>query len=207
MSKRKAGGDIKRKFNEQWENEFLFIASPSGKPFCTVCKTTLSQNRKHDLKRHYTTQHRAEIDGKKLLLGSELRKEYVAKKKEEIRRQSLLRTKSCESLAMTAASYEIALTPAKRRKPFSDGEEIVKPCLNIFVKRIGDKNIESKVAKIALSKQTITRRIEELSHDVSNQLKDLVHSCIFSWYYWTSQWSQFETTGQEQTVSWLGEWY
>ena len=128
----------------------------------------------------YTTQHQAEIDGKKLLLGSELWKEYVAKKKEEIgRRQSLLRMKSCESLAMTAASYEIALTLAKRRKPFSDGEEIVKPCLNIFAKRIGDKNIESKVAKIALSKQTITRRIEELSYDVSNQLKDLVHSCTY----------------------------
>ena len=69
MSKRKAEGDIKREFDEQWENEFLFIVSPSGKPFCTVCETTLSQNRKHDLKIHYTTQHQTEIDGKSFCLG------------------------------------------------------------------------------------------------------------------------------------------
>ncbi|XP_076346243.1 uncharacterized protein LOC143244793 isoform X2 [Tachypleus tridentatus] len=29
MSKRKAESDSKRQFNELWENEFLFIASPS----------------------------------------------------------------------------------------------------------------------------------------------------------------------------------
>ena len=86
MSKRKAESDSKREFNDQWENELLFIAGPSGKPLCIVCENTLSQNRKHDLKRHYTAQHQTEIEGKlKLVLGSELRKEYVTKKKEEIR--------------------------------------------------------------------------------------------------------------------------
>ena len=32
MSKRKAESDSKREFNDQWENELLFIAGPSGKP-------------------------------------------------------------------------------------------------------------------------------------------------------------------------------
>ena len=46
----------------------------------------------------------------KLVLGSELRKEYVIKKKEEIRkRQNIFAKVSCEDLAMTEASYEIAL--------------------------------------------------------------------------------------------------
>lgn len=181
MSKRKAESDSKREFNEQWENEFLFIAGPSGKPLCIVCENTFSHNRRHDLNRHYKTQHQTEIEGKlKLVLGSELRKEYVIKKKEEIkRRQNIFVKRSCESLAMTEASYEIALALAKKRKSFSDGEEIVKPCLQIFARCLGDKNIERKVDEIALSKQTVTRRTEELSHDVSEQLKDLVHACTF----------------------------
>ena len=48
-------------------------------------KNTFLQNRRHDLNRHYKTKDHAEIEGKlKLVLGSELRKEYVTKKKEEI---------------------------------------------------------------------------------------------------------------------------
>jgi len=76
MNKRKAETDNKREFNQQWENELLFIAGLSRKPLCIVCEKTLSQNRRHDLKRHYKIQHQTEIEGKlKLVLGSELRKE------------------------------------------------------------------------------------------------------------------------------------
>ena len=116
MSKRKAESDSLREFNEQWENEPLFIAGPSGKPFCIVCENTLSYNKKHDLNRHDKTQHQLNIEGKmKLELRSELRKEYVTKKKEEIRkRKNIFVKRSCEDLAMTEASYEIALVLAKK---------------------------------------------------------------------------------------------
>ena len=104
----------------------------------------------------------------------------MAKKKENFKnRQNLFVTKSCESLAMLQASYEIAFLLAKKHKPFSDGEEIIKPCIQKFVQSIGDKNIEKKVKEIALSKQTITKRIEELSQDVCEQLKDRFHTCSF----------------------------
>ena len=80
---------------------------------------------------------------------------------------------------MLEASYKIAFLLAKKHKPFSDDEEIIKPCLQKFAQSSGDKSIEKKVKKIALSKQTITRRFEELSHDVSEQLKDRFHTCSF----------------------------
>ena len=130
MSKRKAGSDSKRQFNEVWENEFLFIASPSGKPMCIVCESTLSDYRRYGLSRHYK-KHQAEIEEKQQLVpGSELRKAYVVKKKETIiKRQNLFVKKSCDSSAMLEVSYEIALVLAKKHKPFSEGEEIVKPCL------------------------------------------------------------------------------
>ncbi|GLV40077.1 hypothetical protein CBL_02962 [Carabus blaptoides fortunei] len=126
------------------------------------------------------TQHQTNIEGNmKLGLGSVLRKEYVTKKKEEIRRQNIFTKLSCEDLAMTEAFYEIALVLAKKTKPFSGGEEIFKPCLQIFASHLGNKDIERKGNEIALSRQTVTRRIEELSQDVSQQLEDIVHSCTF----------------------------
>jgi len=180
MGKRKAGSDSKRQSNELWENEFLFIATPSGKPMCIVCESILSDYRSYDPSRHYK-KHQAEIEEKqKLVLGSELPKEYVVKKKEDItKRQSLFVKKSCDNLAMLEVSHEIAFVLAKKHKPFSDGEEIVKPCLQKFAQRVGDKSFERKVSEVALSKQTITRRIEDLSHDVCEQVKDRVHACSF----------------------------
>ncbi len=55
MSKRRAETDTKHQFNEQWEDEFLFILGPSGKPLCLVCESILSDKRRHDLNRHYKT--------------------------------------------------------------------------------------------------------------------------------------------------------
>ena len=182
MSKRQAESDCKCEFNEEWENDFLFIANPAGKPLCIVCETTLSYNKKHDLDRHYKTQHQTTIeDEKKLRLGSELHKKYVTKKKEEIRRrQKIFGQIISEDLAMTEGSYEIALHLAKRKKPFSDEEEIVKPCLQIFAKHLGNKSIEKKADEIAISKQTVTRRKKELSQDVSWQLEGLVSLVLSS---------------------------
>ena len=73
---------------------------------------------------------------------------------------------------MTEASYEIALALARKKKSFTNGEEIVKPCLQIFAHHLDNKVFERKADEI-------TRRIEELSQDVSQQLEDLVHSCNF----------------------------
>jgi len=39
---------------------------------------------------------------------------------------------------MTEVSYEIALALAKKKKAFSDEEEIIKPCLQIFARCLGD---------------------------------------------------------------------
>ena len=137
---------------------------------CTVCESTLSDYRSYDLSRHYR-KHQAEIEEKqKLVPCSELRKDYVIKKKETITKwQNLFVKKSCDCSAMLKVSCEIALVLVKKHKSFSDGEEIVKLCI---------RKLGQDVGEVALSKQTITRRIEELSRDVCEQLKDRVHACL-----------------------------
>ena len=93
----------------------------------------------------------------------------------------------CESLAMKEASYEIALVLAKKRISISYGEEIVKPCLQIFARSLGDKSNERQTDEIALSKQTVTRRTEELSDDVFQQLKTLSKHVLSFHLRWSNQ--------------------
>ena len=87
--------------------------------------------------------------------------------KEDVKkRQNLSARRSCESLAMLEVSNEIAIVLAKKNKPFSDVENIFKLCIHIITKWVGDKRSERKLNKVALSKQTIIRHIEELPYDV-----------------------------------------
>ena len=83
---------------------------------CVVCKSTLSDYRNYDLNRHYK-KHQAEIEEKqKLVLGSELRKDYVVKKKKTTtKRQNLFVNKNCDSSTMLEVSYEIVLVLAKKQ--------------------------------------------------------------------------------------------
>ena len=45
---------------------------------------------------------------------------------------------------MLEASNEIAFVFAIKHRPFSDGEDVVKPCLHKITKLVGDKIIERK---------------------------------------------------------------
>ena len=56
-------------------------------------------------------------------------------------------------------------------KASSDGDKTAKSYLHIFARSLG--------VKVLKGKQIVTRRSKELSHDVSQQLKDLVQTCTF----------------------------
>ena len=101
------------------------------------------------------------------------------RKKENIKKKpNLFFKRRCECLAILEVSNKIAFVLAKRYKPFSDGENIAKPCLHKITKWVVDESIERKVNEIAIPKQTITQHIEELSY-VSEQQKDRVHTSSF----------------------------
>jgi len=68
---------------------------------------------------------------------------------------------------MVKTSYEISLLLTKNKKTFSDGV-IIKEALSIFSKNCNNKNIKTKANDISLSRNTITRRVEEMSNRISN---------------------------------------
>ena len=113
-------------------------------------------------------------------VGSELRKDFIAKKEGSLTSQQSFFTKAKEqSKSAVVASYEVALLLARKKKPFTDAEEIIKPSLKIAARMLGDKKCETKFDQIPLSNNTMARRVEELASDVHRQVATHVKNCKF----------------------------
>lgn len=68
------------------------------------------------------------------------------------------------------ASYKVAWEIGKTSHPFSDGVYI-KNCAKAMVEELCPEKMAS-FERICLSRQTVTRRINELSEDIAQQLKE-----------------------------------
>ena len=91
----------------------------------------------------------------------------------------MFQQRSDELQTMVKASYELSLLLARKKKPYSDGEEIVKKSLLIFAQNVGDINIKNKVDNIALSRNTVMRRIDDMGQDVSTQIVSGLQNCKY----------------------------
>ncbi|XP_025424562.1 general transcription factor II-I repeat domain-containing protein 2-like isoform X2 [Sipha flava] len=153
-----------RTFHEEWEMQYCFTESKALKPICLICSTTIAVAKKYNLERHFKQNHSS--INKNYPEGSSLRAEFIKKKKKEIF--------------------------AKNKKPFSDGE-IIKEALSIFSNNCNDKNIKTKADGISLSRNTVTRRVEEMSNDISNQITQTVTKYLL-------ELSQLETTSTGRDI-------
>ena len=148
--KRKYEDVAGREFNADWTNEFMFVPSRGGKPVCLICGFCVSVTKTFNLERHFTTTH-PDINTQ-YPISSELRKDFIAKKRSYLTSQQSFFTKANEqSNNAVVASYEITLLLARKKKPFTDAEEIIKPSLKIAARMLGDKKCETKFDQIPLS--------------------------------------------------------
>ena len=68
------------------------------------------------------------------------------------------------------ASYKVAYRIAKEMKPHTFAKEVVKPCVIDMADIILGDGAARKLKQVALSNDTIARRIKDLSIDIHNQL-------------------------------------
>ena len=80
--------------------------------------------------------------------------------------------------AATEASFIVLYKLAKRNKPFSDGE-FIKECMSDEASIMCPEH-KTKLNSIALSRRTVVRRVQKISDNLMNQLKDT--SKQFLWY-------------------------
>ncbi|XP_073807411.1 general transcription factor II-I repeat domain-containing protein 2-like [Danio rerio] len=155
-----------RRFQERWELEYFFTEN-RGNCVCLICKETVALFKDFNVKRHYETRH-AKIYDK--LTGSE-RAEKVKQLQAALASQQRFFTRACESNeSITKASYEVAMLIAKHGKPLTEGT-FVKDCIMKMVENICPEK-KQEFMNVCLARNTVARRVEDLSSDILRQLGD-----------------------------------
>ncbi|KAJ4921377.1 hypothetical protein JOQ06_022821 [Pogonophryne albipinna] len=166
-----------RTFKEDWELEFLFVSTGSGKCICLLCDNVISQFKRSNLQRHHDTKHpKFSTDFPK---GEELRAEKLARlKQNRTAQKNLFHTNTSERA--TEASYKITHELMKKMKPYTDGE-MVKDCILLACSTLfpEKKDLEREAKKIQLSDSTVARRASDISENIAHTLKDKLSSAEF----------------------------
>ncbi|KAK7877299.1 hypothetical protein WMY93_031991 [Mugilogobius chulae] len=154
----------KRHFKNTWEDEYFFTEINS-KAVCLICNQSVAVLKEYNLRRHFETKHAAFSRFK----GEERKKksgDLLAKLRSQ--QGSLARPSFIQDSA-TRASYEISALIAKTGRSFSTGD-FVKDCLSIAVSLMCPSQART-FAQLSLSRNTVTRRIEDMSRDIKEQFK------------------------------------
>ena len=121
----------------------------------------------YNLKRHHEQKH--DVIAK--LNGSARNTKLHLLKSNLQSQQNIFQKAASEDKTIVNASLQISQIIAKKMKPFSDGE-FVKDCLPAAVEEVAPTKVKD-FQKINLSRQTVTRRIDLISSQISNTLKTL----------------------------------
>ena len=86
-----------------------------------------------------------------------------------------------ENKSLLKASYLIALQIVKNKKPYTIGEDLIKPCMLQASEAVLGKQAVQRLKVIPMSANTLKRRIKEMANDIENQvIKILKNSSFFS---------------------------
>ena len=174
---------VKRKktyhFNEEWELAY-FCLMVNNNCTCLICNLALALPKKGNIERHFMTRHANYNDD--FPLGSEVRKIKFNELKSNLRgQQRSLKLFCTSSKATTLASFKASCFLAKKGKAFSDGE-LLKECFleisdSLFQNIHNKSEIKNAIKDLQLSRNTVMRRIEKMSENVADQLRNDFTKC------------------------------
>lgn len=168
-------------FHNEWE-ELYFFTMYKDKCLCLICRATIALPKKGNIERHFLSLHKKYENN--YPVNSQIRRRKVKKLKSELAAQKLLLHKSTQqSKLVTEASYVISYVLAKNKKPYRDGEvfkkAFVKGSEKLF-KNFKNKNeILNAIKDLQLSRRTVTRRIVDMTDNITQQLKDDIQNCCY----------------------------
>lgn len=167
--KRKKDNDF-RVFNDDWTTKYFFT-SVNNVPTCIICKSTVAVCKKYNIERHHSTVHQNYMPY--------LNPEERIKHAEELKQQLMSKQRTDEEMtnlhiAATASSFFVAYNIARDGKPYSDGE-FVKKCM-VGVCDFLCPEETNKFESVSISRPTVTRRIEQIEVNISEQLAAKINS-------------------------------
>lgn len=164
--------DENRKFQSEWENLYFFI-HVKGNTVCMICCHSITILKSYNLKRHYEQKH-GEID--KLTVG-ERKAKLQSLKNNFTSQQNIFHKQTAQSNGIVSASLRVSHIIANNMKPFTDGNYI-KECLIAAVEEICPEKV-NLFAQISLSRQTVERRIGNISSEISRSLNTITKNFVY----------------------------
>ena len=143
-------------------------------PLCIVCGKKLANTAMAPakLKRHFTTNHshlsNKTVDYFRRLLDSQQKQRKVFEKKVTI------------SDKAQEASYLVAELVAKKMKSHTIAESLIMPACIIIVRTMLGEEAESELSKVPVSDNTISRRVDDLSNNISGILSKILQNNNFA---------------------------
>ncbi len=143
-------------------------------PLCIVCGKKLANTAMvpAKLKRHFSTNHshlsNKTVDYFRRLLDSQQKQRKVFERKVTI------------SDKAQEASYLVAELVAKKMKSHTIAESLIMPACKIIVRTMLGEEAECEVSKVPVSDNTISRRVDDLSNNISGILSEILQNNNFA---------------------------
>lgn len=166
-------------YHDEWEHDYFFVMV-KDKCCCLICNNSVSLPKKGNVERHFKTVH-SKYDTN-YPCNSDLRKAKVKELKASLSSQQLFFTKqTSKSKAATIASLRVSHILAKNKKPFSDGaiykKAFIEAADSLFSDFKNKSEIISSINEMQLSRNTIAKRVDEISSDLKDQLMQDIKDC------------------------------
>lgn len=167
-------------FNSNWELDYFFILNGDNKPECLVCNNTVSTMKKFNIKRHYLLCHKfmEEFkDTERIAILNNLKESRPISNTNQDNNKDNNNNGIMDHKRLIKASYIVSAHIAKANRSFSDGEFIhTVTCDMLDCFGAKGKELKDLFRAIPLSRNTITRRVEDidkyLTYKLANKIKD-----------------------------------
>ena len=129
------------------------------RPQCVICATVLGNEvmKPSRLMRHLNTKH-SDLVNKPI--------EFLMRKRDVLKiEKKIISQASTTDTPLLTASYLISLQITKCKKPYSIGEKLIKPSLNVACNAVPGQSAASKMKDIPLSNDKAERWIRDMAED------------------------------------------
>ena len=147
------------------------IADMFGKAICVMCSKEIAEEslKPNKLMRHMKTHANVAT------LADDARKRVFMQRFDQLTKsQGIMKQSLTKKQRLELFSYKTAFIVAREKRPFVEGEVVIKPVLESFVEVFDgeaiQKSVRDAVSGVALSNNTITRRIENMADDLREQI-------------------------------------
>ena len=96
-----------------------------------------------------------------------------------MKKQKIKKNMVVEDKSLLKASYLIALQIAKNKKPYTIGEDLIKPCMLQACETVLGKQAVQRLKVIPMSANTVKHRIKEMANNIENQVMKMVKNSSF----------------------------